>query len=157
MSAETFPKLNELQSAVKAAIDGIAALKPGENKKRVLVIVDDGLQKDRIENQLKTKGFVIVVAPLLEGKVRDQSGPAWLVDIELMVAVISNPERNSATDTGGVGLNMYSIVSDVIDAVCRQVRHPGGEFFKLLGFALSKFDESRWVYDLSFTKENFEL
>lgn len=143
-----------------AASVGIRDTNPGTTDKSI-VLPDTGLQKATIERHLRQKGACVIIYPVLGGVLRDQSGPAWIVDSDLLLKVKINPERNANTEEGGVGINIYEAIKCVIDALTGQKanaqnrRHPGGEFFKLhrQGITLSQFDEGLWEYNLMFTKE----
>jgi hypothetical protein len=168
--SQTIPKLEELQPLATsilradtyfaAASSGISDDDESANENSV-VIQNVGLQQPVIEQRLRTKGFCVAVMPVLGSARRDQSGQSWIADCDLLIKVKVNPERNANNEEGGAGVNIYTAIKNVIDAVTGQKvniqnkRHPGGEFFKLHkeGFALSQFDEGLWEYNVMFTKE----
>lgn len=126
---------------------------------KTVVIKDDGTsgRKQLIEDRLRARGIAVVVLPLQTGKVRDQSGSSWLGDNELAVALRINPDRNADTDLGGAGVDIYEAMVAIKNALTRTARHPGGEFFRFVGYELVEFrDEGIWSYVLTFTKENVE-
>lgn len=147
---QAIPKVSELTALVATAIRECKFVKDNE----LSVVEHRGIQKDTIERMLRTKGFVIVVGPLINAILQDQSGPAWLFKSEILVMIRMNPEVNS-DKKNGAGVDIYESWAPVIDALCMRARHPGGEFFKLKQEAveLSEFDEGLWGYDLRFTKE----
>jgi hypothetical protein len=161
-TSQQSPKVTELTGLVRDALEAsafIVAASEGvsldkDRNKRTAVVMDEGLQDKRIQKLLTEIGFAVVVQPLVMATTRDQDGPAWLIDCEIMVKVMVNPERN-ASDDGGAQVNIYSAAVAVIEALCRKARHPGGENFKLQrdAFGLSQFDAGLWVYNLMFTKE----
>lgn len=143
----TIPKLSEIQPLAGR----ILAKSFGTNIK---VIVDDGKKQDVEETELREKGCCVTVSPVLHWTSRDQSGPAFCVDVEIMVKVQFSPEVNDSDS--GAGLDIMQIVMQATTALANTPdRHPGGEFFKLAKDAgtMSKFDDGLWVYDLVFTKE----
>lgn len=160
----TIPKFSELQDLVKDTIAAASYFKTLASDTSVkrhddsirtggLVISDRGQSEKTIEKHLRDSGFVVAVQPLLGARLRDQSGPGWLANAEIMVKVMANPERNDASD--GAEADIYDAVIAAINALCQRSNHPGGEHFKLASDAvsLSRFDPGLWVYDLLFTKE----
>lgn len=147
---QTIPKVSELQALVATAIRACKFMTDNE----LSVVEDRGLEDKKIERMLRTKGFVIVVAPLLGASLQDQSGPAWIFKCDILVSLRMNPEVNG-DKKNGAGVDIYNAWPAVMDALCMRDRHPGGEFFKAQQQAvtISKFDEGLWIYDLMFTKE----
>jgi hypothetical protein len=146
----TTPKLWELTSGIKTLLDASDYLEDNT----VSVIVSDGLQDKAVERQLRKRGVVVVVLPVQSADARDQAGQTALREVTLAVRVMVNPYRNADTDDGGAGINVYRLVHECIDAVIATTsRHPGGEFYRLIGFSLNKQDAGEWSYDIGFTKE----
>ncbi len=144
----TAPKLKDLTSVA------MSLLKNKFSIVNIGLVQDKGTQDTEIESHLNAEGACIIVAPLVTGMLRDQSGPAWILDCEIMVRVRINPERNA--DTGGAGLDIYDVVTKVIQGLCQAPRITGGsEFFKAAHdcLALAEFSEGIWSYNLLFTKE----
>lgn len=162
--SQTIPTFSEIQPLATSTLvrwpyfvtasNGIDFKNPGTDD-RSLVIQHTGFQKPIIERHLINKGACVSIQPLLGAILRDQSGTAWLTDMDLLIKVMINPERNANTKEGGAGLNIYEMVWNVIQALKTSPRHPGGEFFKLGKevITLSQFDEGIWVYNVQFTKE----
>ncbi len=144
------PKVSQLQALVATNIRASKYVTDNE----LTVVEDRGTQDKKIERMLRTKGICIVVAPLLGATMQDQSGPAWLFKVDIMVSVRVNPEIIS-DKKDGAGVDIYDSWAAIMDALCMAPRHPGGEFFKAQQQAvtISKFDEGLWAYDLMFTKE----
>ena len=147
----TIPEVSEITGEAKDAIEAATLITDAE----IEVVLDDGKQDKAIERQLRRKGAVVVVAPLLGGTLRDQAGNDWIMDCRIMIRVHINPEKNADTEDGGAGVDIYDMVRAVVDACTRRARHPGGEFLKLArdAFTLSQFDPGLWTYDIQFTKE----
>lgn len=155
MSADsTVPKLAQLTSTIET----LANSAPVVVASSVKVYRDEGLSEHLIEKALRESGVVVVVEPLVELALRDQSGSEWLCDAELVVRVKVNQSRNRDTAHGGAGVDIYALCASIMGVMTRS-RHPGGEFAKLADkpLALSQFDKGLWSYDLSFTKEAFYL
>lgn len=157
------PKLKELQSTAKDALvaaslfvtasAAITKVNPGTADKSI-VLMDTGTSEKTIERHLNDEGICIVVEPIVSVNLRNQSGTEWITDAELLVKVMTNPNRNDTAE-GGAGVNIYDAVIEVIKTLHRKARHPGGEFFQLArdAIVLSRFDEGLWTYDVTFTKE----
>lgn len=167
--SQTIPKLKEIQAAVKTKLQAESFFvtasadvsKDPATGEQSVVIMDTGTQEKLKEKRLREKGLCVVVEPLVIAKLRDQSGPAWVMDCEIMVKVMVNSERNENEAEPGADVDIYETVVKVIETLthCRSqsaaTRVLGGEFFKLGpdAMALSQFDQGLWVYDLMFTKE----
>ena len=145
------PKLTELQALATATIEADAFVVAGS----IPVVEHRGLEDPKVESHIRKVGVCVVVCPLVKWKRRDQSGPAWLVDAELLVKVRVNPKVNDDAEAGGGQVDIYALCSAVTSAMTTAKRHPGGEFFRIGEEAgiLSEFDPGLWSYDLIFTKE----
>jgi len=119
----------------------------------ITILSDKGLADKGLEDKLRNDGFVISVQPIVGARRRDQSGSGWILDAEIMVKVMSNPERNDAVD--GANIDIYQAIAEVIKAMCGTRNHSGSEFFQIGSDAISisRFDQGLWIYDLLFTKE----
>jgi hypothetical protein len=156
------PKFSELTALVEetlaavgifvTASEGLKGSKP--TLKPSIVVRDEGLQEKTIEKVLREVGVCVAVMPVVMAMSRDQDDQSFIMDCELMVKVMVNPERNASPD-GGAQVNIYAAVMAVIEAMCQKVRHPGGERFKVARDAvgLATFDPGLWTYNLMFTKE----
>lgn len=149
MSRTTAPKLADLQQLAATTLAAVSYLSDAG----VAVVADQGLSKRAIEASLRSPGAVVVVCPVVAGTLRDQSGPSWCLDVELMVQVVVNPETNAAA--GGASIDIYRALTEVASALCGASRHPGGEFFRLSqeAISLARFDEGLFSYTMLFTKE----
>lgn len=123
----------------------------------VSVIADDGLQDPAIETELTTKGFTVVVCPIIGGKAVSQAGGRIVVLAEIVVRVMQNPEVNSAVGGAQKG------TTAAIAAICAAVlgwRPAGGlpgtseKLFEAAEdfLAISNFDPGLIIYDLTFQK-----
>lgn len=117
------------------------------------VIKDEGLQDDDLAAQLTGKGVALVVLPILDVELRDQSGPATVTDADIVVRIITNPAVNPTGS--GAQVDIYQLVREVKQTMTYRERHRGGEFFKLASVPvmLSAFSQGLWGYDMFFTKE----
>lgn len=154
MSPTTIPEISELTELVQDAIEASDFVVDNG----LTVILDDGLQEKARTRQLKTKGAVVVVCPLLGATLRDQSGTEHILDVGVLVKMMVNTERNTDDENSDAAdVDIYEGVKAIVNACCRKARHPGGEFLKLAkdAFTLSEFhaDTGLWVYDIQFTKE----
>ena len=139
----TIPRLNELQGLAVARIAALPAIS-GHS-----VIANQGTQSSEIESALRNKGVCVVVAPVLLGRKRDQRGPRWILDVELMVSIKVNTAKAPSFD-------VFAAIVEIMNGLCADPRHPGGEYFQVAdgeGFSLSQFDAGLLAYDLIFTKE----
>jgi hypothetical protein len=168
--SEPAPKVSELTGLCAAALKTVTIFQAAASKitkkhlrdpaynfeNQTLVVVNDGTKTKVVEERLRTIGFCVEVAPVLGGTFRDQSGPYHIMDCTVTVFLKCNPEMN-ANEAVGAQIDMYEAVSASLQALTRQARHPGGEFFKIAkdsdAFALTTFDQGLWVYDLTVTKE----
>lgn len=143
------PKFSEIQATAKDAIAAASLFK----SKGIGVVADKGKSDKTVERHLRSKGFCIVIPPLIHWKLRDQSDAAWIFDVTVLVKIKLNPDRNS--DDDGANIDIYEAVVEVTNALCRHTRQPGGERFEIAEDAgvLSQFDQGLWEYDLLFTKE----
>jgi hypothetical protein len=165
MNTATLPTLNDLGPEVARTLATLDLLVTGAQKlatidelsKEKTLVVDNslGTRQKRIETVLREAGLVVVVEPVVNWKVRDQSGGVSIYDAQLSVAIRVNPEVNYvAGSKGGTGLNPLSVASEVIKALCAsRTRHPGSEFFRHEGGALTQFDPGLMTYDIVFVKE----
>ena len=146
-------ELWELRAFAKTVLETVPLIQGVENAgNTVLVILDDGAQEDEIDEQLRDNGAVITVLPLVMGKVRDQSGPATIIDCDVVVMAAVNPETNP----DGVNIDLAELVSDIIKTMTNYPRKPGGEFFQVgkeAVFALDDAKERLLSYKIFFTKE----
>lgn len=156
------PNIEDIQPLVRSILersDYFIAISSGaeadEDGRSSVVVEDDGTRDKLIERHLRTKGFCCVVEPLLIGDVRDQIDFAGIIDVEIMVKLMLNPDQNSKTDSGGADVGIASAIKATLQALCGATRHPGGERFKMTpqAFYLSTFDPGLWSYDLIFRKE----
>ena len=104
--------LASMQSTVAAAITANVYFSTAPS---VVCIADDGLQDSAIENQLRSKGCVVVVPPILRAMRRDIGGGKLLLDAEIVVRVLVNPHVNASV--GGANRNIYSAVAAATQAV----------------------------------------
>jgi len=102
--------LASMQSTVAAAINANAYFSTAPS---VVCISDDGLQDSAIETQLRSKGCVVVVPPILRATRRDFGGGKLLIDAEIVVRILVNP--NAAA--GGASRNVYTAIASVTQAV----------------------------------------
>lgn len=141
--------IGTIQSSVKAQIDAHAFFSAAPT---VACIVDDGLQDSAIENQLRSKGFVVVVPPILRASRRDIGAGKLLLNSEFVVRILSNPHVNSAT--GGANRNIYSAIAAAAQAVLSWVPGNGDRKFETSDewMQLTTNDAGLTAYDLFFTK-----
>ena len=104
--------LSAIQSTVAAAIAANAYIAQAP---AVSVITDDGLQDSAIEAQLRTRGCVVVVPPVVRAVRRDKGGRTLLMDAEVAVRVAVNPQVNA--QVGGAQRNVYLLIQAVAKAV----------------------------------------
>ena len=104
--------LASMQSTVAAAINANAYFLTAPS---VVCISDDGLQDSAIETQLRSKGCVVVVPPILRATRRDFGGGKLLIDAEIVVRILVNPHVNAAA--GGASRNVYTAIASVTQAV----------------------------------------
>jgi hypothetical protein len=114
--------LASMQSTVAAAINANAFFSSAPS---VLCISDDGLQDSAIETQLRSKGCVVVIPPILRAMRRDIGGGKLLLDAEIVVRVLVNPHVNTAA--GGANRNVYSAVAAATQAVLSWVPSSVGD------------------------------
>ena len=141
--------LGSIQTTVKAQIDANAFFSAAPS---VACIVDDGLQDSAIETQLRSKGFVVVVPPILRASRRDVGAGKLLLTSEFVVRILANPHVNGAT--GGANRNIYQAISAVAQAVLSWSPTNGDRKFETSDewLQLTTNDAGLTAYDLFFTK-----
>jgi hypothetical protein len=143
--------LTSIQATVRSAIAAHAYFSG------VSVIADDGRQDPAIETELTTKGFVVVVCPILGAKAVSQAGGRLLLVSEIVVRVMESPEVNAANGGAQKG------TTAAIAAVCAAVlgwRPAGGlpgtseKLFEAAPdfLAITNYDPGLIIYDLNFQK-----
>ena len=141
--------LSAIQSTVAAAI---AANEYIAQALAVSVITDDGLQDREIEVQLRTRGCLVVVPPVVRAVRRDKGGRTLLMDAEIAVRVAVNPQVNA--QVGGAQRNVYLLVQAVAKAVMDWTPAPGDYRFEVAEewLQLVTNDPGLIAYELSFAK-----
>lgn len=141
--------LGSIQSTVAAAIAANAYVAQAP---AVAVINDDGLQDREIELQLRTKGCLVVVPPIVRAVRRDKGGRTLLMDAEVVVRVALNPQVNASAT--GAQRNIYALISAATQAVMSWVPAAGDYRFdtseELLQLVTN--DPGLIAYELSFSK-----
>jgi hypothetical protein len=143
--------LANIQSTVAAAITAHSYF---SNAPAIAAIVDDGMSKTGLETALRTKGFAVIVMPVLGVDLKDQGdGKTFTGDAELMVKIAVNPHVNSLAS--GAQRNVYAAIAAVFAAVLNWSPGPGDRRFKLTDNAvtISAADEGLLAYDLTFIKQ----
>lgn len=140
-----------IQAAVVAAVSASAYI---AQSPAVTVINDDGLQDTQIEVQLRSKGAVIVVPPLIRAVRRDKGARTLVMDVEVAVRVVVNPQVNAST--GGAGRNVYELVKAVAQAVMSWTPAGGDYRFDVAEefLQLVTNDPGLICYELSFSKSS---
>lgn len=147
--ANTAPAIHEVQAKALEILSASATLQAWG----IVPFAEDGTQADNFRGLVATLGVAVAVLPPMSARLRDQSGPRWVAEVEVVVKVGCNPK---AVREGTVQ-SAIRVASQVMSDLCVGTRHPGGEFFRLKGgeacLALSNFDAGSWVYDVYLTKE----
>jgi hypothetical protein len=159
------PKLSEMAADLEATLATLALLATAalklkskdEISKAFTLVIDNsrGTRNKRIETCLREAGLCVVIEPLLNWKVRDQSGRGNVHDAQISISIRVNPEVNFVDgENGGTTLTALEVVEAVIKhVVATRPRHPGSEFFRCEGGALTTFDPGLMIYDVVFVKE----
>lgn len=118
------------------------------------IIEDKGLQKAQIEALLRTRGFAVVVCPVLKGKTHSQAGSIVVVEVDLFVQIALNPAVNSTST--GANKDLYLGLHSAVAALIEKNPNNPNDRYKLKpdedAIELSSFDPGLWAYDASFTK-----
>lgn len=142
--------LTTVQSTAAAAIAASAFVTTAP---AVSVITDDGYKERDIEAQIRTKGFVIVVSPLIAVKFHDQGiSRTFTGDASFVVTVIANQQVNPTAANRDVN----EAVKAVIAAVLGWTPGPGDRRFLLdqnETVSISMLAEGLIAYDVAFTKQ----
>ena len=120
----------------------------------ITAIVDDGVSKNGLETSLRTKGFAVLVMPVLGVGLKDQGdGKTYTGEAEVMVKLLLNPHVNPLTT--GAQRNIHSAIAAVFAAVLNWAPGPGDRRFKIAeqSISLSAADEGLLCYDLLFLKQ----
>lgn len=143
--------LSAIQSTAAAAIAASAYVTQAP---ALAVITDDGLQDNEIETQLRTRGCVIVVPPIVRAVRRDKGGRVLLMDAECVIRVAVNPRANANAAAGGAGRNVYLIVQAVAKAIMDWAPGQGDYRFDATEewLQLVTNDPGLIAYELSFSK-----
>ena len=141
--------LGSIQSTVVSAIAANAYIAQAP---AVAVINDDGLQDREIEVQLRTKGCLVVVPPVVRAVRRDKGGRVLLMDAEVSVRIAVNPQVNAAAT--GAQRNVYSLIQGVAKALMDWNPGPGDYRFEATEewLQLVTNDPGLIAYELSFSK-----
>lgn len=144
----TITKLKDLTTTVADELKKSSLFK----SKGITAIVHEGLEQDDVEKQLREKGAVLVILPIVTVERLDQAGNSWLCKAPISVELRINPKANKDMNTN---LNMYEGIVEIVNTVTRITRHPGGEFFQCAEIVakMSSFDPGLWAYIVQFTKE----
>lgn len=143
--------LANLQTTVAAAISAHTYFATGPV---IVAIVDDGMSKNGLETQLRTKGFAVLVSPLLDINLKDQGdGKTYTGEAQIMVKVLLNPHVNALPT--GAQRTVHAAIGAVFAAVLGWTPGPGDRRFKAAeqSVALSAADEGLLCYDLLFLKQ----
>lgn len=92
-----------------------------------LVVVDDGRIQDTLERQLASRGFALVVGPVLEVERVQGAQGTHLVRATLLVEVWENPEQNPSQGA----IDSLSAVVHAIAAVTAYRPGPGDSRFEV--------------------------
>lgn len=142
--------LSAIQTTIKAQIDAAAFFSASPS---VLCVVDDGLQDTTIETQLRTKGFVIVIPPVIRAGRRDMGGGKLALDSEVAVRIMANPHVN--VQPTGAQRNIYSAIAAAVQAVLQwQPATAGDRKFDVADewLQIATNDPGLLSYNLFFTK-----
>lgn len=141
--------LSAMQSTAAAAI---AANTYFSASPAVPVIVDDGLQDVNIEAQLRSIGCVVVIPPILRAARRDIGAGKILLESEMVVRILLNPQVNSSAS--GANRNIYALVASAAQAIMQWAPGLGDRKFETAEefFQLITNDNGLLSYDLFFTK-----
>lgn len=143
--------LANIQSTVAAAITAHTYFSTAP---AITAIVDDGMSKTGLETVLRTKGFAVMVMPVLGVDLKDQGdGKTFTGDAEVLVKVMVNPHVN--TLASGAQRNVYSAIAAIFAAVLNWTPGPGDRRFKITdnAISISAADEGLLSYDLTFSKQ----
>lgn len=143
--------LANLQTTVAAAISAHSYFATAPT---VAAIVDDGLAKTGLETALRTKGFAVLVLPVLGVELKDQGdGKTFTGEAEVLVKVLLNPHTNPLAT--GAQRSIHAAISAIFSAVLNWTPGPGDRRFKVgeNAIAISAADEGLLCYDLLFTKQ----
>lgn len=125
------------------------------NAPTVTVIVDDGYKEREVEAELRTKGFVVVVPPILRVAFKDQGiSKTFTGEAELFVRVLCNTRVNAST--GAAQRNINEAVKQTINAVLAWTPTAGDRRFLIAdpdSVALSVVEEGLLAYDIFFRKQ----
>jgi hypothetical protein len=117
------------------------------------VIEDLGNQQSAIEAALRDRGFVLVVCPVLRGKVHSQGDGLCIINTDLFFQILLNPAVNSQST--GANKDLYLGLHNAVAALIEKNPTNPNDRYKLNpenGIELSSFDPGLWAYDVSFTK-----
>jgi hypothetical protein len=143
--------LSNLQTTVAAAITGHTFFSTAP---AVPVIVDDGTSKNGLETALRTKGFAVLVLPVLGVDLKDQGdGKTFTGEAEVMVKLLVNPHINPLPT--GAQRNIHGAISAAVAAVLGWTPGLGDRRFKVAdqSISISAADEGLLAYDVGFTKQ----
>ncbi len=143
--------LANLQTTVAAAISAHTYFATAPV---VAAIADDGMSKNGLETQLRTKGFAVLVSPLLGIDIKDQGdGKTYTGEAEVLVKILLNPHVNTLPT--GAQRNIPAAIAAVFAAILNWTPGPGDRRFKAAeqSVALSAADEGLLCYDLLFLKQ----
>lgn len=143
--------LANLQTTVAAAISAHSYFATAPV---VAAIVDDGMAKTGLETQLRTKGFAVLVMPVLGVDLKDQGdGKTFTGDAEVLVKLLLNPHINPLAS--GAQRSIHAAIAAVFSAVLNWSPGPGDRRFKVgeNAISISAADEGLLCYDLLFSKQ----
>lgn len=146
------PTKKELRALAKTSIEANAFI----TEKEIPVVIRNGKNDKTIEKHLnRNSGNCVVIEPLQEGHLRDQSATETIIECLFVISVKQNPEVNSGDS--GADVDILDVMDSVTVSLTRKARHPGGEFFqvdKKMAWSFSQDDEGIWQYIMFFTKES---
>lgn len=144
--------LANIQTTVATAIGAASYFTTAPS---VSCIVDDGYQEREIEAALRTRGFVLVVPPLLRIAFKDQGiSKTFTGEADVFVRVLCNAKVNAAT--GAAQRNVNEAVKQAILAVLSWTPTAGDRRFMLAdsdSVVLSVIEEGLLAYDIFFRKQ----
>jgi hypothetical protein len=118
------------------------------------VIEDKGNQKTEIETALRTRGFVVIVCPVLKGKVHSQADGVCVINAGLFIQIELNPAVNGSGT--GAQKDLYLGLHEAVAALIEKAAINPNDRYKLASeenaIELSSFDPGLWAYDVSLTK-----
>ena len=120
----------------------------------IKVFANEGLTEKPQEKELREKGVVIAISPVLGGSQKDERQGIALIEVDLMARIRINPERNADEDSGAQK-DPCRLIRSVIEAIQAYDFGQGDQPFSFDGeqvFSLIPDDEGLIAYGVHFSK-----